>query len=141
MAYKNKIKIQRLKDIKGQAGSYEQWIGKHFHQTPKGKLGDRFEFLSEPLVANPDQLTEEAGLYADSQMTQAQELMSEAVEHLQGLQRDCYMLTMRQGMSFTEAGKLLRLSKSDVQGYRTRAVKFVTEYIRRAIKNGRLDAD
>ncbi len=141
MKRKRFIETQKLQTIKGKLDAYDAWIARRFHPTPKGKLGDRFEFLSEPLVANPDQLTEASGLYSNSQMTQAQELMSEAVEHLQGLQRDCYMLTMRQGLSFTEAGKLLRLSKSDVQGYRTRAVKFVTEYVKRAIKNGRLDAD
>ncbi len=133
MSKRDKIKIQKVKEIKGYAGSYEQWIGKHFHQTPKGNLGDRFEFLTEPLVANPDQLTEEQGLYANSQLTKAQELMGEAVDHLQGLQRDCYILTMRQGMSLAEAGKILKLSKSDVQGYRTRAIAFVKGYCQRSL--------
>ena len=78
-------------------------------------------------------------MYSNSQVTKPQALMAEAVEHLQGLQRDCYMLTLRQGYSFTETAKLLRLTKSDVQGYQNRAVKFVTDYCHNAMLNGRLD--
>ncbi len=139
MKRKKFIEIQKLTQVNGDVHSYDVWVGKHT-QKAKGKLGDRFDYTNETPQANPDCLREDEAMYSDSQLSKPQELMGEAVEHLQGLQRDCYMLTMRQGLSFTEAGKLLKLSKSDVQGYRARAVKFVTEYIKRAIKNGRLDA-
>lgn len=132
-----KVIIQKVKEIKGNAGAYEQWAIAN-RQTAKGQLGDRFEFLHEPPQANPDELTEDQGMYADSQMTAAQMLMGDAIEHLQGRQKDCYIAIMRQGLSFAEAAKLLKISKSAVQIYKTRAVNFITAYCKQQLdkRNG-----
>ncbi len=62
------------------------------------------------------------------EVTDEQLLMGEAIEHLQGRQRDVYFLTMRQGLSYAETAKLLSISKSAVQIYHDRAVKFITKY-------------
>lgn len=131
--FKKTGKISKDKDVrKGSAGAYERYIDRNGTQKQMGRLGDKFDYTKEPIAANLDLVSINESLFANSQMTKAQALLGEAVEHLQGLQRDVYMLTMRQGYSISEAAKLLNLkSKSDAQGYKDRAVKFVAQYCQR----------
>jgi len=90
--------------------------------------------IQEHVCANPDSLPE-AGTMAPST---PQLLMGEAIDHLQGRQRECYLLTMREGKSFAEAAEILGIGKGRVQQYRERAIKFIGQYCKAAIANGRV---
>lgn len=88
----------------------------------------------EHVLSNPDTLPE----VTDASHSNPQFLMGEAVEHLQGRQRECYILTMREGKSFSEAAEILGIGKGRVQQYRERAIKFIAQYCRAAIAAGRV---
>lgn len=137
------VRTQKLKEITGTSGAYERWVDGHkgprSRGSPKGTLGDRFDFVHEDVKANPDSLREDEGLYANSQVTRPQELMGEAIEHLQGRQKQVYLLTFRRGLSFADTAKRLKISRSAVQIYRNRAARFVTQYCEAAIQRGDLN--
>lgn len=84
--------------------------------------------------ANPDSLPATESVAPSN----PQLLMGEAIAHLQGRQRECYILTMREGKSFSEAAEILGIGKGRVQQYRERAIKFITQYCNNAIKAGRV---
>lgn len=65
-------------------------------------------------------------------------LMGEAIEHLQGRQKETYFLTMREGKSLSEVAKILGISKSAAQIYKLRAIKFIELYCKEAIARGRV---
>jgi RNA polymerase sigma factor (sigma-70 family) len=89
---------------------------------------------TENFCANPDSLPEmEIAAPSSPQL-----LMGEAVEHLQGRQRECYILTMREGKSFSEAAEILGIGKGRVQQYRERAIKFIMQYCKSMIEKGRV---
>lgn len=90
--------------------------------------------IREYSTANPDVLPE-IKIAAPST---PQLLMGEAVEHLQGRQRECYLLTMREGKSFSEAAEILGIGKGRVQQYRERAIKFITKWCEQAMAKGRV---
>ncbi len=87
----------------------------------------------ESYLANPDMLVEQP-----SALSSPQQLMGEAIEHLQGRQREVYILVMREDKSMAEAGEILNISKSSIQVYLDRAVIFITDYCRQAIDGGRV---
>jgi DNA-directed RNA polymerase specialized sigma24 family protein len=92
------------------------------------------EDAKEHAQANPDVLPEmEIAAPSTPQL-----LMGEAVEHLQGRQKECYLLTMREGKSFSEAAEILGIGKGRVQQYRERAIKFLTQYCKAAMAKGRV---
>jgi len=122
------IDTQKLKEINGTSGAYEKWVEKQGTSVPKGRLGDRFDFVTEDVRANPDSLTEDDEMYTNNQLTPAQETLGEAIEHLQGRQKQVYLLTMRQGLSIRDAAKRLKISKGTAQVYRTRAIAFLVTY-------------
>lgn len=134
MAHRNWIRKQKLKDVPGTEEAYQRYVEKGTNK-PLGKLGNRFDFSKESPQANPDLLTESQGMYADSQMSDAQRIMGDAIEHLQGRQRDVYMLTMRQGMSLREAAALLGIAKGTAQVYKDRAIKFITDFCRQKLED------
>ncbi len=133
MARQRWLKQQKLRDVNGDEESYQKFCDNRSAKSI-GKLGNRFDFSSESPQANPDLITEGQALYADSQPNKAREIMGDAVEHLQGRQRDVYMMIMRQGLSFQETAKLLKISKSAVQIYKNRAVKFITAFCKNEMK-------
>jgi DNA-directed RNA polymerase specialized sigma24 family protein len=90
--------------------------------------------MQEHPCANPDVLPETN----DAAPSTPQLLMGEAVEHLQGRQRECYILTMREGKSFSEAAEILGIGKGRVQQYRERAIKFITHWCEQQIAKGRV---
>jgi RNA polymerase sigma factor (sigma-70 family) len=92
------------------------------------------ETAREHPLANPDSLPE----VESTEPSTPQLLMGEAVEHLQGRQRECYLLTMREGKSFKEVAEILGIGKGRVQQYRERAIKFIEAYCLAAIKKGRV---
>lgn len=92
------------------------------------------EDAQEHPQANPDVLPETTIAVPST----PQLLMGEAVDHLQGRQKECYLLTMREGKSFSEAAEILGIGKGRVQQYRERAIKFITQYCQAAMKKGRV---
>jgi DNA-directed RNA polymerase specialized sigma24 family protein len=84
--------------------------------------------------ANPDTLPEtEITTPSTPQL-----IMGEAIEHLAGRQRECYLLTMREGKSLSEAAEVLGITKGSTQVYVNRAVKFIEGWCKQAIKGGRV---
>lgn len=77
-------------------------------------------------------------MYAEGTPSTPQLLMGEAIMHLQGRQKEVYLLTMRDGKSLAEAAEVLGIEKGTAQRYRERAVKFLTVYCRAAVKAGRV---
>jgi DNA-directed RNA polymerase specialized sigma24 family protein len=87
-----------------------------------------------PALANPDILPKmEIAAPSTPQL-----LMGEAVEHLQGRQREIYMLTMREDKSLAEAAEILNIEKGTAQKYKERAIKFIEGYCKAAIAKGRV---
>jgi len=87
-----------------------------------------------PALANPDMLAEtEIAAPSTPQL-----LMGEAVEHLQGRQREVYLLTMREDKSLAEAAEILGIEKGTAQRYKERAIKFIESYCKQAIAKGRV---
>lgn len=84
--------------------------------------------------ANPDVLpeTEIAG------PSTPQLIMGEAIDHLQGRQREVYMLTMRDNKSLAEAAEILGIEKGSAQKYKERAIKFIESWCRNAMAKGRI---
>jgi DNA-directed RNA polymerase specialized sigma24 family protein len=113
----HKIKIQRLNEKAGNTDSYTRWLA-----------AQEKEDHWEPAQANPDMLQLSEALYADGTLTDEQELMGIAIEHLQGRQKQVYLLTMREGLSLADTAKSLNITKSTAQVYRTRAIAFIKAY-------------
>lgn len=132
------VSAQGLSEIKGSSGAYEKWCAAHPTLHKKDRLGDRFDMVTENVRANPDGLREDEAMYTDNQPSTPQLLMGEAIQHLQGRQREVYLLTMREGKSLAEAAEVLSISKGAAQIYRQRAIKFLAAYCRAAIKAGRV---
>ncbi|SRR5258708_34377004 len=85
-------------------------------------------------LANPDVLPEtEIAAPSTPQL-----LLGEAINHLQGRQREVYLLTMRESKSLAETAEILGIEKGSVQKYRERAIKFLTQYCEAAIQKGRV---
>lgn len=88
------------------------------------------------VVIDPDELA--ASEFEEPSPIAAREILAEAVEHLQGRQAAVYDLTMRCGLSLSQAAEQLGLSKDTVRTYHDRAIKFVTAYCKEAIEQGRV---
>ncbi len=112
----------KLSERKGNAQSYERYIAQSLG------LED-----TEDVRANPDSLPE-----YDTAPSTPKLLMGEAVLHLQGRQREVYLLVMRENRSFADVGEILDISKSSVQTYLDRAIAFVTAYCVSAMERGRV---
>lgn len=87
-----------------------------------------------PALADPDILP--AGQVTAPSTPQL--IMGEAVEHLQGRQREVYILTMREDKSLSEVAEILGIEKASAQVYKTRAIKFIEGYCKAAIAKGRV---
>jgi DNA-directed RNA polymerase specialized sigma24 family protein len=133
MKKKSFIIHQKITEKQGNGESYGKWVFDN-QRGDEGIEGPE----NEDRLANPDGCNESGRMYSNSQMTNAQALMGHAVEHLQGRQREVYLLTMRQGLSIAKAAAQLDITKSSAQVYRTRAINFVSKYCKDAIKNGSL---
>lgn len=115
------VGTQKTREVNGNTQSYERWIAYH---APKDEYGEAVE----PSQANPDTLLESDGVYANSQPTPEQMLMGEAVEHLQGRQKQVYLMMMREGLSGAQAAMKLGISKWTARDYRDRANRFIVQY-------------
>ncbi len=92
------------------------------------------ENVQEHPQANPDVLPETKIVNPST----PQLLMGEAMDHLQGRQREVYILVMRDNKSLAEVAKILGLSKGSAQKYKERAIRFVTGYCKQAIAKWRV---
>lgn len=120
-----KINWQNLRETNGNSRSYENYVLRS--RTSNGEPVEHSR-------ANPDRLTESGDLWGHREMTRAQELMGEAVRHLQGRQKEVYWLTMRDGKSLSEVGKILNISKDTARDYKERAIKFIKAYCTTILK-------
>jgi len=117
------VEHQRLSERPGNADSYERWVREH----------PGTEDCIESPMANPDGLPEQATRPSTPQL-----IMGEAVEHLQGRQREVYLSIMRDERSFAETAELLGIGKSTVQTHLDRAISFIKAYCDQAIKKERV---
>ncbi len=123
-------KAQKIKEIESHKDSSR---GEHspFWDYMASRAG---EFLQESAQANPDVLPEtEIAAPSTPQL-----VLGEAITHLQGRQKECYLLVMREDKSLSEVAEILGIAKGSVQVYVDRAVKFLTQYCRSAINSGRV---
>lgn len=111
------VDIQEMKERAGNAGAYDRYV------TEKG----------ESYQANPDLLPEQCSGPSTPQL-----LMGEAIEHLQGRQKEVYIAVMRDDKSMQEAADMLSIGKSSVQTYLDRAIAFITAYCKAAEESGRI---
>jgi DNA-directed RNA polymerase specialized sigma24 family protein len=132
------IKTQKTRERKGSAGEYERWHKDHPTKRLKGNGGDKFDLMTEDARANSDSLREDEAMYANGGPSTPRLLFGEAVEHLQGRQKEVYLLTMREGKSLAEAAEILNIEKGTAQKYRERAIKFIESYCKIAIQKGRI---
>ncbi len=116
-----KIKNQELGEIHGNTNAYDNWCDRFAKRSEDGEI-------IEPVQANPDSLPEGTSYFGDPAPTAPQLIMGEAVEHLQGRQKEVYMLIMREGYSCSEAGKKLGISKWTARDYKDRAIRFIAGY-------------
>jgi DNA-directed RNA polymerase specialized sigma24 family protein len=90
--------------------------------------------IQEYVLSNPDVLPEtEIAAPSTPQL-----IMGEAILHLQGRQKEVYLLTMREGKSLAEAAEVLGMAKGTAQKYKERAIKFIENWCRQAIEKGRV---
>lgn len=122
------VKIQKTK-VRNSDTDYS-----HGERSPYWDDVNNQEDGREHVLANPDSLP---GIEIAAPST-PQLLLGEAIEHLQGRQKECYLLTMREGKSLSETGEILGISKDSARTHKDRAIKFLTAYCKAAMKNGRV---
>lgn len=88
----------------------------------------------EDVLANPDSLPE---TFCPTPST-PHLIYGEAVEHLQGRQKEVYFLVMRENKSLAEASEILGIEKGTAQKYKDRAIKFIENWCKQAIAKGRI---
>ena len=127
-------KITRAQKIKQVESHKDSSRGEHspYWDYMAARASEQNSFENE--LANPDVLPEtEIAAPSTPQL-----LMGEAVMHLQGRQREVYLLTMREDKSLAEVSEILSISKGTAQKYKERAIKFIESYCKQAIANGRV---
>lgn len=125
------VEFQKLKVERGSTGSYDAWNKLHSTRT---KDGETIDGPPEHTQANPDELPE----LNNTSPSTPQLIMGEAVQHLQGRQKEIYLLSMREDKSLAEIAEILSISKGTAQTYKNRAIKFIQGYCQEAIKKGRV---
>jgi RNA polymerase sigma factor (sigma-70 family) len=130
-----RIQIQKTRIVKSRKdASYGEhspyWDDADVHsRTSSGGEG-----LNEHPQANPDVLPE-TNISAPST---PQFVMGEAIEHLQGRQREVYMLLMRDAKTYEEVAEILGITRGAVQTYEKRAIRFISAYCKEAVAKGRV---
>ncbi len=64
--------------------------------------------------------------------------MGEAIDHLQGRQKEVYLSIMRDDKTQEETAEALDISRAAVRTYYDRAIAFISQYCRRAMDEGRV---
>jgi|SRR5579872_3308239 len=123
-----KTRVRQSKDASfSESSPYWDDVRQH------GRTGNNEEWDEHP-QANPDVLPE-TDIAAPST---PQLLMGEAIEHLQGRQKEVYFLIMRENKSESEVAEILDIPRGNVSKYKKRAVKFISQYCKAAIAKGRV---
>lgn len=125
------VEKQKVSEIRGSTQSYESYVANTGYRN--GGSDAVQDGYTEDAQANPDVLPEQ-----DSGPTTPQLVMGEAIEHLQGRQKEVYLLVMREDKSMAEAAEVLNVGKSTVQVYLERAIRFITAYCQKAEEVGRV---
>jgi DNA-directed RNA polymerase specialized sigma subunit len=130
---KKTIKIQKTHIIKSKKDA------SHTEQSQYWDFNNRMrsnadETIAEHRQANPDVLPD----LENTGPSTPQMVMGEAIAHLQGRQKEVYLLVMRENKSLSETAEILSIEKSSVQRYKERAIKFLTQYCKSAIEKGRV---
>lgn len=110
------VDIQETKEVRGGTGAY-----------------DRYAQEGESSLGNPDLLPEQSYSPSTPQL-----VMGEAIQHLQGRQKEVYIAVMRDDKSMAEAAEMLGVGKSTVQTYLDRAIAFITQYCKAAMSKERI---
>jgi DNA-directed RNA polymerase specialized sigma24 family protein len=131
---KKHSKAQKIKEIQSHKDSS---TGEHSpyweYMRTRGESGESGDTREQP-QANPDVLPE-----AESAAPSTPQLiMGEAIEHLQGRQREVYLLLMREAKTYEEVSEILKITRGAAQTYEKRAVKFIESYCKQAIVKGRV---
>ena len=127
------VRIQKTRVIEGRKDSSKGEHSPYWDDAQKHGYYVDGELQERP-QANPDVLPEtEIAAPSTPQL-----LMGEAIAHLAGRQRECYLLVMREDKSLAEVAEILEIAKGSVQVYVDRAVKFITGYCKASMKNGRV---
>jgi DNA-directed RNA polymerase specialized sigma24 family protein len=90
--------------------------------------------MHERAEANPDVLPKTE---IDGPST-PQLIMGEAISHLQGRQKEVYLLLMRESRTYEEVSEMLKITRGAAQTYERRAIKFIQDYCKAAIAKGRV---
>jgi len=125
-----KIKERNGKPFHGERSPYWEWMQERQSFTDS-RNSDGTTEISQ---ANPDVLPE----MKISSPSTPQLIYGEAVDHLQGRQREVYLLVMREGRSLAEAADMLNIEKGSAQKYKERAIRFIEQYCQAAIAKGRV---
>lgn len=132
---KRRVEIQKLKVVQsrkdashGEHSPYWSDVAAHNRSTGQS------DSLNEHPCANPDVLP---AIDIVSPST-PQLVMGEAIEHLQGRQREVYLLLMRESKTYEEVSEILNITRGAIQTYEKRAIRFIETYCKEAIKRGRV---
>lgn len=128
------VKSQKVKEVKrrpfhGEKSPYWDWNRERQLATDTHDSDGKLEVPE----ANPDVLAD-----METGPSTPQLLMGEAIEHLQGRQREVYLLVMRENKSLAEVAEILGIAKGAVDTYKRRAIKFILQYCKAAIRKGRV---
>lgn len=131
------VRLQKLKVIRSKKDASNGEYSPYWNDVERtGRLPDSSEEkgLHENPIANPDMLPEtEIATPSTPQL-----LMGEAISHLQGRQKEVYLLLMRESKTYEEVSEVLGIARGAVQTYERRAIKFISAYCAEAIKRGRV---
>jgi DNA-directed RNA polymerase specialized sigma24 family protein len=128
------VKIQKtrvIKTSKDASNSEQSQYWDDFNSRGRNTKGDEAQ---EHTQANPDSLPETQSAWIST----PQLIMGEAIDHLQGRQKEVYMLTMRDNKSLAEAAEILGIEKGSAQKYKERAIRFIQHWCKQAIAKGRV---
>lgn len=115
-----KPKSNKTRVIKSRT-KYWDWVSSHNPMNSDGEIIESFR-------ANPDNIAAE-----EQPAVGPRQIMYEAVEHLQGQQKEVYILLYREGLTMREAAAKLNVSVSTIQHYDNKAVNFIKQYCQQYI--------
>lgn len=128
------VRLQKTRVVRSRKDASHTEQSQYWDDVNSRGRGENGDDAQEHPQANPDVLPEtEIAAPSTPQL-----LMGEAIEHLQGRQREIYMLTMREDKSLAEAAEVLGIEKSSAQKYKERAIKFIQQYCQTAMAKGRV---
>lgn len=128
------VRLQKTKVIHVRKDSSHTEQSSYWDDVNARGRGENGDDMREHPQANPDVLPE----MDSTAPSTPQLLMGESIEHLQGRQKEVYLLTMREGKSLAEVAEILEISKGTAQKYKERAIKFIESYCKQAIEKGRV---